>query len=228
MSSITKDLIKILLLLNLSSIVQSFLVSRSSQQQQQQQYANTLERPNPRLGHPQRPRTTARTRPSVASVQQIQQSSSSTALFSSTLQRVKRSLTSQERTHEELKLGIAGFYDRSSKLWEDVWGEHMHHVSSFPGEFFYSRLFLIVIRTTCSYLCCSYSVGILCTNRSDRSQTGASGFDGRGAKMGRHDKGRTGRRCGLWHWRVIAAYRTQVRCQSRGHHAESLPGGERE
>jgi hypothetical protein len=35
------------------------------------------------------------------------------------------------RSHEELKLGIAGFYDRSSKLWEDVWGEHMHHVSSF-------------------------------------------------------------------------------------------------
>ena len=31
--------------------------------------------------------------------------------------------------HKELKLGIAGFYDRSSKLWEDVWGEHMHHVS---------------------------------------------------------------------------------------------------
>jgi len=26
-----------------------------------------------------------------------------------------------------LKLGIAGFYDRSSELWENVWGEHMHH-----------------------------------------------------------------------------------------------------
>jgi hypothetical protein len=150
MGSITKDLIKLLLLLNLSSIVQSFLLSRPSQQQQQ--YANTLERPNRMGQYTQRPRnpTTARTRPSVASVQQLQQlqSSSSTALFSSTLQRVKRSLTSQERTHEELKLGIAGFYDRSSKLWEDVWGEHMHHVSSFPGEFFYSRLFLIVLRTT--------------------------------------------------------------------------------
>jgi len=33
----------------------------------------------------------------------------------------------RERTRDELKLGIAGFYDRSSKLWEDVWGEHMHH-----------------------------------------------------------------------------------------------------
>lgn len=53
-----------------------------------------------------------------------------TKLHSSTLRRVKESLTSKERTHEELKLGIAGFYDRSSKLWENVWGEHMHHVSS--------------------------------------------------------------------------------------------------
>jgi tocopherol O-methyltransferase len=31
------------------------------------------------------------------------------------------------KSREELTLGIAGFYDRSSKLWEDVWGEHMHH-----------------------------------------------------------------------------------------------------
>ena len=23
--------------------------------------------------------------------------------------------------------GIAAFYDESSGLWEDVWGEHMHH-----------------------------------------------------------------------------------------------------
>jgi hypothetical protein len=43
--------------------------------------------------------------------------------FASTLQRVKNSLTNQEYTREELKIGIAGFYDRSSKLWEDVWGE---------------------------------------------------------------------------------------------------------
>ena len=26
-----------------------------------------------------------------------------------------------------LRLCAAGFYDRSSKLWEEVWGEHMHH-----------------------------------------------------------------------------------------------------
>jgi tocopherol O-methyltransferase len=27
----------------------------------------------------------------------------------------------------ELYEGIANFYDESSGLWEDMWGEHMHH-----------------------------------------------------------------------------------------------------
>jgi hypothetical protein len=40
-----------------------------------------------------------------------------------TLKRVKDSVLSKERSREDLKIGIAGFYDRSSKLWEDVWGE---------------------------------------------------------------------------------------------------------
>jgi len=40
----------------------------------------------------------------------------------------------KERTRDELKLGIAGFYDRSSKLWEDVWGEHMHHGYYVPED----------------------------------------------------------------------------------------------
>lgn len=39
------------------------------------------------------------------------------------LRRWKDSITSKERTREDLKIGIAGFYDRSSKLWEEVWGE---------------------------------------------------------------------------------------------------------
>lgn len=26
-----------------------------------------------------------------------------------------------------LREGIANFYDESSALWEDMWGEHMHH-----------------------------------------------------------------------------------------------------
>lgn len=52
----------------------------------------------------------------------------------STLSRVRDSLTSKERTREELKIGIAGFYDRSSQLWEDVWGEHMHHGYYVPED----------------------------------------------------------------------------------------------
>ena len=28
---------------------------------------------------------------------------------------------------DTLNEGIASFYDESSELWEDVWGEHMHH-----------------------------------------------------------------------------------------------------
>lgn len=53
-----------------------------------------------------------------------------TSLFGqlrSTLVQVRDSLLSRDRTETELKDGIAFFYDRSSKLWEDVWGEHMHH-----------------------------------------------------------------------------------------------------
>jgi len=36
------------------------------------------------------------------------------------------------RSDEELKTGIAGFYDQSSAIWLDVWGDHMHHGQSFP------------------------------------------------------------------------------------------------
>ncbi|KAL3510347.1 hypothetical protein ACH5RR_029748 [Cinchona calisaya] len=28
---------------------------------------------------------------------------------------------------EKLKKGIAEFYDQSSEIWEDIWGDHMHH-----------------------------------------------------------------------------------------------------
>ena len=53
-------------------------------------------------------------------------SSSSSSLdmgVTSTMRRVRDSILSKERTRKDLKIGIAGFYDRSSKLWEDVWGE---------------------------------------------------------------------------------------------------------
>jgi tocopherol O-methyltransferase len=36
-------------------------------------------------------------------------------------------LNKRVRTDEELKKGIANFYDESSQVWLDVWGEHMHH-----------------------------------------------------------------------------------------------------
>ena len=32
---------------------------------------------------------------------------------------MRDSITSKERSREDLKIGIAGFYDRSSQLWED-------------------------------------------------------------------------------------------------------------
>jgi len=44
------------------------------------------------------------------------------------------SFLSRERSREDLKIGIAGFYDRSSKLWEEVWGEHMHHGYYVPED----------------------------------------------------------------------------------------------
>ena len=28
---------------------------------------------------------------------------------------------------QQLKKGIAEFYDESSEMWENIWGEHMHH-----------------------------------------------------------------------------------------------------
>lgn len=48
--------------------------------------------------------------------------------LTSTVKRVRDSLLNKERSREDLKIGIAGFYDRSSKLWEEVWGE-VRHVS---------------------------------------------------------------------------------------------------
>lgn len=59
-----------------------------------------------------------------------------TSLFGirSSARRVRDSFLSRDRTDAELKDGIAFFYDRSSKLWEDVWGEHMHHGYYVPED----------------------------------------------------------------------------------------------
>lgn len=64
----------------------------------------------------------------------VRKSSSLYMGLGSTLGRVRDSLLSRERTREDLKIGIAGFYDRSSALWEDVWGEHMHHGYYIPED----------------------------------------------------------------------------------------------
>lgn len=45
------------------------------------------------------------------------------ASVSNRARRIRDSILSRERSSDELKIGIAGFYDRSSKLWESVWGE---------------------------------------------------------------------------------------------------------
>jgi hypothetical protein len=42
--------------------------------------------------------------------------------------------TTPERTVPELNDGIAGFYDESSGVWEEIWGEHMHHGYYPEGE----------------------------------------------------------------------------------------------
>ena len=63
----------------------------------------------------------------VAGQQQQQRNTTTTSTrlhaVGQAMRRVRDSITNQERSREDLKLGIAGFYDRSSKLWEDVWGE---------------------------------------------------------------------------------------------------------
>lgn len=67
-------------------------------------------------------------------VKKIQSSSTSLAGIGSVVSRVRDSITSKERSRDDLKIGIAGFYDRSSKLWEEVWGEHMHHGYYVPAD----------------------------------------------------------------------------------------------
>ena len=53
----------------------------------------------------------------------------STATAPSPASRSRSTLESPQdlRSPEQLRSGIANFYDRSSKLWERTWGEHMHH-----------------------------------------------------------------------------------------------------
>lgn len=52
----------------------------------------------------------------------------------STLRRIYSSVTSSPRDRDELKTGIAAFYDKSTALWEEVWGEHLHHGYYVPSD----------------------------------------------------------------------------------------------
>lgn len=38
-----------------------------------------------------------------------------------------KGILTSSQLQEELNKGIAAFYDQSSGLWEQMWGEHMHH-----------------------------------------------------------------------------------------------------
>jgi hypothetical protein len=59
-------------------------------------------------------------------VEKAQSSSTSLAGIGSVISRVRDSVTSKERSRDDLKIGIAGFYDRSSKLWEE--GQSMLYI----------------------------------------------------------------------------------------------------
>ena len=48
--------------------------------------------------------------------------------------KLRGGVTSSTRTDEDLKKGIAKFYDESSAIWLDVWGEDMHHGYYPKGE----------------------------------------------------------------------------------------------
>lgn len=71
---------------------------------------------------------------SPSPIKKVQSSTSLSMGLRSAARRVRDSVLSKERSREDLKIGIAGFYDRSSKLWEDVWGEHMHHGYYVPED----------------------------------------------------------------------------------------------
>jgi hypothetical protein len=57
--------------------------------------------------------------PSGGIAEPSQLSSTSLAGIGSVVSRIRDSVTSKERSRDDLKIGIAGFYDRSSKLWEE-------------------------------------------------------------------------------------------------------------
>lgn len=51
-----------------------------------------------------------------------------------TLAATARGIETEEKKDGGLKKGIAEFYDESSGIWEDIWGDHMHHGFYDPGS----------------------------------------------------------------------------------------------
>jgi len=50
-----------------------------------------------------------------------------TPIRASTAEREEVLLAPPRKEDQQLKNGIAEFYDESSSLWENIWGDHMHH-----------------------------------------------------------------------------------------------------
>uniref|UniRef100_A0A803KST7 Methyltransferase type 11 domain-containing protein n=1 Tax=Chenopodium quinoa TaxID=63459 RepID=A0A803KST7_CHEQI len=45
-----------------------------------------------------------------------------------------KTFTGKIKSREELNKGIADLYDESSAMWEDIWGDHMHHGYYDPSQ----------------------------------------------------------------------------------------------
>ncbi|KAL7590785.1 probable tocopherol O-methyltransferase, chloroplastic [Lactuca sativa] len=51
----------------------------------------------------------------------------STVVADATVPPMTMATAADEQQQQQLKKGIAEFYDESSGMWENIWGEHMHH-----------------------------------------------------------------------------------------------------
>ncbi|TKY67903.1 tocopherol O-methyltransferase [Spatholobus suberectus] len=73
-----------------------------------------------RTQSPQLPATFIRTRVGPGSRGPIRASTAGT-------ERGEMVLEQHPKEEKQLQMGIAEFYDESSGIWEDIWGDHMHH-----------------------------------------------------------------------------------------------------
>lgn len=113
--------------------------------------------------------------------------SSTTSLsmgITSTVRRVRDSILSRERTREDLKIGIAGFYDRSSKLWEDVWGEVSTQENPFVTYWSWQGYSTTSILSLIKRAWLAHAPRILRSRKPYRSRPSSSRFDWRSVEMG--------------------------------------------